>query len=143
MSADEKKFEVGDRVVWEKYSNLTEWNDDEYDDTTRGTVKKIHETGKLLVKWDDKWKTPNPSEVMPKELITEVEANEIRAKLEAEYKVWADPIKEKMEQVGKLLLEADTLATKQKKDLIEMHAIVSPLISAMSEVGWSTSSLSC
>ena len=137
-----KTFAVGDRVVSREYSDLDAYNEFE-DDIIRGVVKKIHESGKLLIKWDCSWHNKEHAEAMPEDLISEEEANEILAKLEAEYKVWADPIQEKMEEAGKLLREAGKLAAKQKRDLSEMHELVAPLISAMDSIGWSTSSLSC
>lgn len=139
--ADMKTFSVGDRVVWVKYSNLKTW--DEYEDTTRGTVKTVDTEGRLSVKWDDKWHNEKPVKLSPDALISEEEANQIRSKLEAEYEVWAGPIREKMQQAGQLLAEAGELAAKQKKDLAEMHEIISPLLEAMDDLGWSTSSLSC
>ena len=131
-----KTFAVGDRVVSREYSDLDAYNEYE-EDALRGVVKKIHESGKLLIKWDDFWHNKEHAEAMPEDLISETEANEILAKLEAEYKVWADPIQEKMEEAGKLLREAGKLlreagklAAKQKRDLSEMHEFVAPLISA-------------
>lgn len=137
-----KKFEVGERVVHVKDSSLEKWNEYE-DDTTRGVVKKIHESGKLLIKWDDAWRNKEHTEAMPDELISEVEANKILAKLEVEYEVWASPIRKKVEESAKLLAEAGKLAAKQKRDLAEMHDLVAPLLGAMDEMGWRTSSLSC
>jgi hypothetical protein len=137
-----KKFEVGQRVVWVSRSSLKEWNEYE-DDTTRGAVKSIDEDGKLSVKWDDSWVTPNPGKHDASELISEVEANKILSKLEKEFEAWAGPIREKMEETAKCLKEAGKLAAKQKKDLAEMHELTSPLISAMDDIGWRTSSLSC
>lgn len=137
-----KTFEVGQRVVLVAASNLKEWNEYE-DDTTRGVVKSVNKEGLITVKWDNSWRTPNPSEHTANRLISEAEANEIRSKLEAEYEVWAGPIREKMKLAAKCLAEADELATKQKKDLAEMHELTGPLIKAMDDIGWRTSSLSC
>jgi hypothetical protein len=136
------KFEVGQRVAVKSKSNLKEWNQYERD-VTLGVVKSIGEDGKVTVKMDGKWHTPNPDKFDSTNLITEVEANQILDKLEAEFEAWAAPIRDKMTQAGDLLLEANKLAQKQKVDLVEMHELVSPLINAMSKVGWSTSSLSC
>lgn len=138
-----KTFKVGDRVVHVKDSSLEEWNADDYDDTIRGVVKGIHKSGKLLIEWDLSWRNKEHAEAMPDELISEAEANKILSKLEAEYKAWADPIKEKVEQAAKLLREAGKMASKQKKELIEMHDLVYPLLGTMDGLGWSTSSLSC
>jgi hypothetical protein len=137
-----KTFEVGQRVVLVAGSNLEEWNEYE-DDTTRGAVQSIEENGSFIVKWDAAWRKPNPNRHTTNELITEIEADKILSKLEKEFEAWAGPIRKKMEQAAKYLLEAGELASKQKKDLAELHEIVGPLISAMNDIGWSTSSLSC
>lgn len=139
----EKTFEVGARVVWIARSNLKTHNEYEDDDCTRGVVKSIGEDGKLTCKWDSRWTEPNPSKHNARELMAEDEADAILSKLEAEYEAWAGPIREKMKQAAELLAEADRLATKQKRNLTEMHEVVGPLIRAMDDVGWQTSSLSC
>jgi hypothetical protein len=77
------------------------------------------------------------------ELITEVEADKILSKLEREYEVWAGPIRKKDGKAAKLLQEVGELADEQNRELIEMHDVVGPLIHAMDELGWRTSSLSC
>ena len=135
-------FKVNDRVVKNDRAlkNHCEYEGD--DDTSRGVVKEI-KGDKYLVKWDPEWSYPNPSEVYAKDLVSEEEAEQILAKLEAEYEVWAGPIREKIEEAAKLLSEAGKLAEKQKRDLAEMHEIVSPLLGAMDDIGWRTSSLSC
>jgi hypothetical protein len=138
-----KTFEKGARVVLVAESNLTTHNEYEDDDCTRGVVKSVDKDGKLTVKWDSSWRTTNPSKHDASELMAEEEANKILDKLEAEYEVWAGPIREKIKEAAKLLAEADKLANKQKRDLTEMHEIVGPLIGAMDDVGWRTSSLSC
>lgn len=137
-----KIFEVGQRVVLVQDSNLETYNVEE-DDTTRGVVKSITDPGKVIVKWDSSWRKPNLEEVATEELITEAEAETILSKLEAEYEVWAAPIRVKIEESAKLLREAGQLASNQNQDLAELRDLVSPLISAMRSVGWRTSSLSC
>jgi hypothetical protein len=134
------KFKVGDRVVDPDRSNLEEWNEYE-DDTTRGEVTAVGEDGKISCKWDDSWHKPSTHNA--DDLITEAEADKILAKLEKEFEKWAAPIRKKMEQAAKLLSEAGELASAQGKDLSELHEIVGPLIGAMDDVGWRTSSLSC
>lgn len=138
-----KTFEVGARVVLVERSNLDTHNEYEDDDTTRGVVKSVDAEGKLTCKWDNSWITPNPSKHTASELMAEAEANKILEKLEAEYEVWAGPIRKKIEESAKLLAEAGELAAKKDRDLSEMHEIVGPLISAMDDIGWRTSSLSC
>lgn len=135
-------FKVGDRVVLPEYSNLESYNEYE-DDCTRGEVTGVNSNGKITVKWDSSWQKPNPSSHDADELMTEVEADDILSKLEAEYEAWAAPIREKMEQAALLLKEAGGLAQGQNKHITELHDIIEPLMSAMRGVGWSTSSLSC
>lgn len=133
-------FSVGDRVVLVARSNLKEWNEYE-DDTTRGTVTAVSENGTVSCTWDDSWVVPGTYNA--DELITEDKADKILAELEKEFERWAGPIRKKMEQAARCLNEARELADKQGKDLSEMHEIVGPLISAMDDCGWRTSSLSC
>lgn len=133
-------FEIGARVVLPENSNLDEWNVDE-EDVTRGAVKSIGEDGKFLVHWDNSWN--KPSKHFAEDLMPEEEANKILSVLEAEYEIWAAPIREKMEQVATLIGEAGELASKQNKALAEMHELVGPLIGSMRKTGWHTSSLNC
>ena len=136
-----KKFKVGQRVVL-RNSALEEYNDDgSY--TQEGIVQEIHKSGKCLVKWDKGWEKGNTAGVEPDDLVSEEEAEKILDTLEKEYDAWANPIKNKMKQAAKLLQEADELAAKQDKNLTDMHNIVIPLLEAMENLGWSTSSLSC
>lgn len=138
-----ENFLVGQRVVLVSHSNLKTWNEYEDDDTTRGTIESVDKEGKFSVKWDSKWRTPNPSKYSAQELMSEVEANEILVRLEEEYEEWASPIRKRMEAAAEHLAEAEKLANAQDRHLTDMHTLVQPLLTAMSEIGWSTSSLSC
>lgn len=139
---NDQKFEVGQRVVLVSGSNLDSHN--EYgDDVTRGLIKSIDEEGKILIKWDNSYNNTNNRKRKASELMLEVDANAILSKLEADFEVWAGPIREKMKQAGALLKEAGKLADKQGRDLTQMWELTGPLTSAMDEVGWRTSSLSC
>lgn len=138
-----KTFKVGDRVLLLERSDLETYNEYEDDDTCRGEVLSVSEEGKLKCKWDQVWGQPNPSEHTAEELISEKEADKILSNLEKEYEAWAGPIRKKMEEAAKLLEQAGKMADKQGRELAEMHDIVSPLISAMDDLGWRTSSLSC
>lgn len=137
-----KKFEVGERVVLVKESNL-ETYDPECDDTTRGIVKSVDDPNMPLVRWDNSWKNPRTEKVKADGLITEVEAEAIISKLEQEYEAVAGPIREKISASAKLLTEAGQLAKKQNMNLSEVNELVSPLISAMRGIGWRTSALNC
>ena len=138
-----KTFKVGDRVLLLERSDLETHNEYEDDDTCRGEVLSISEEGKFKCKWDQVWGQPNPSDHTAEELISEKEADKILSKLEKEYEAWASPIRKKMEEAAKLLEQAGKMADKQGRELAEMHEVVGPLISAMDNLGWRTSSLSC
>ena len=138
------QFEVGQRVVDKKHSDLKHYNEYE-DDVTRGVVVSLceDEPHKIRVKWDESYKKPNPENILIEQLIREEEADKILSVLEAEFKVWADPVAEKLKEAGKLIKEADALATKNGRELTEMYDVLGELTSAMEEIGWRTSSLSC
>lgn len=138
-----KTFEVGQRVVVVHLSSLKKHNEYEDDDTTRGEVTAVKDD-KYLVELDSSWHTPNPQEFAGSQLITEEEADKILSKLEEEYEAWAGPIRAKVEEAAKLLLEAEDMAQKQDRSLSEDYTpLAESLIDAMSEIGWSTSSLTC
>lgn len=135
-------FKIDDRVVLPKTSNLKTYNEYE-DDCTRGKVVQITQEGKFVVKWDSSWHKPNPSSHLANELMLESEADEILSKLEAEYESYATPIREKMKQAAQLLKEAGEIANKGDRDLTTWLDVTSPLIRAMDNLGWRTSSLEC
>lgn len=140
----EKTFEVGQRVVWTERSDLTTHNEDEDGgDVTRGVVKSISDDGIYSVKLDGGYHKPNPVKLSADKLITEVEADEILSKLEAEFEAWAGPIREKLKQAGEFLKEADKVANEHGRELHQMWDIIDPLTSAMEDIGWRTSSLTC
>jgi len=136
-------FGIGDRVVVVHLSSLKKHNEYEDDDCTRGTVKDV-KGDKYLVHLDSTWQKPRTQEFSGAQLITEEEANKKLSELEQEYEAWAGPIRAKVEEAAKLLLEAEELAQKQDRSLAEEFTpLAESLISAMSDIGWSTSSLSC
>lgn len=135
-----KAFKVGDKVVL-----ASDIDDYDYEGSTLvvGTVQQIKEE-KVLVKWaKSSWRNPNVQELHVDELLSKEAATLKYSELEAEYNAWTDPIKEKMEQAGKLLGEAGKLAKAKNRELAEMHDLVYPLIKEMDNLGWSTSSLNC
>lgn len=136
------EFKVGDRVVDKVESDL-EYHQDKY--VIRGTILSFKENDPNTVKvnWDQYWVSPNPSNISIDKLILEEEADQLLSKLEAEYEIWAAPIRVKMKEAGQLILEANALALKEKKSLVDLHELSAGLTNAMDEVGWSTSSLSC
>lgn len=138
------KFEIGQRVVNVECSNLKTHNEYE-EDVARGVVVALYadEQDNVRVKWDSKWMKPNPEKISSEKLIAEEDANKILSKLDKEYEAWASPIREKLKEAGELLREADRLAQKQGRNLVEMYVLTGELTNAMDEVGWRTSSLSC
>jgi len=135
-----KNYQAGDRVVLNDRS-LQQHNEYE-DNSVRGVVQEV-KGDKLLVKWDYSWHRPNPQEVSVEEVVSEDEANKILSKLEEEYEAWAAPIREKIAAAAELLIEAGDLAGKKKLDLAGMRQLANPLLSAMDNLGWRTSSFSC
>jgi len=135
------KFKVGQRVISKDSVNLFE--EYEEDQAIRGVVESLGEGDKVSIKWDRKFMSPNPEILSVKELLTEVEGDAKLSTLEADYESWAGPIREKLKAAADLILEAVSLSNKKKRDLVEMHELVSPLIHAMDTVGWRTSSLNC
>lgn len=135
------KFEVGQRVI--RKDSVKTFEEYEDDQAIRGVVSAHGESNETTVKWDSKWMSPNPETLSSTKLMTEEEGDKKLSTLEAEYNSWAEPIKDKMVAAGKLLAEAADLASKQKRELAEMHELTAPLIHAMDKIGWSTSSLSC
>lgn len=133
-------FKVGDRVI--RKDSVQQFNEYE-NDSICGVVKSLGMNGAITVKWDSEYINPNPQTLDYDKLLTEAEGNEKWSALEAEYEVWAAPIRDKMKEAGALLKEAGLLAKKQKRDLTELHELTGPLLSAMDNIGWSTSSLSC
>ena len=136
-------FNIGDRVVWINRSDLDAHNEYEDDPCTRGEVKAVDSDGKIQVKWDDNWVQPRVSTLSANELMPESEANDILSKLEDEYEAYTSPIRTKLEQAAKLLEEANELAKEHDRELAEWHDVTDPLLGAMGNIGWRTSSLSC
>lgn len=134
-------FKVKTRVVLLSESYLTKW--DQYENyIVAGEVLSVDAEDNLTVKWDDDCYRKNTVH-KSSELILEKEANIILSKLEEEFEVWANPIRIKIKEAAKSLEEANELAILNKKELVKLHSIVSPLIYALNNIGWETSSFSC
>lgn len=138
-------FKVGDRVVvqWDKYNH----NDP---DLSRGKIvtESVRDplTGKdkIYVKWDSKWRSPDPSEVFVESLLSESEANEKISVLEHEFKIIESEIESKMGDAAFLIREASKLAKKAGiESLQDMYEATRKLYSAMDSAGWNTSSFGC
>jgi hypothetical protein len=141
-----KKFKVGDRVGFmadniDKKGKLY-YNDNE--SAPFGVVSKVGEGGSITVKWDKEFVYMDKynKTVAAKHLMLESECKEEYSRLEAEFQVLENEIKNKMEQAGKLLVEAHDLASEAGKDLAFMDAL-SPFTNAIDTVGWRSSSLTC
>lgn len=137
-------LEIGTRVM----KSPKKWNP--HDDTSvRGAtiapVVKDPLSGKekVYVKWDSKWRSPNPEEVLVESLLLEEEGDKRLSELEAEYNKVAEQVSEKMSAASALVGEAATLAKTAGFNLSEMYDECYPLMRSMSSAGWSTSSMSC
>jgi hypothetical protein len=136
------KFNVSDRVMLNN-KVLKIYNIDE-DNSVRGVVKAVSsEHGKVFVQWDSSWRKPNPEEVLETALLTEKEGEKILSKLEEEFNLWSKEVKEKVEVAAGLLAEAGKLAKSHGHELYGLYDIHRPLIRAMDDCGWNTSSFNC
>lgn len=115
---DSKHIKVDQRVALERRPQK------------RGTISSLAnfaKTYKVTVKWDD----GSQEDIYDESLIPEDLSD-----------LYGDIIS-KFEQAGNLIKEANDLASKEKLDLFQLSNIADPLMSALENVGWSTSSMSC
>jgi hypothetical protein len=134
------KFNIEDRVADLDTINFS----NEQNDTHYGVVKSLSSNkDKVFVQWDISWRKPNPQEISISELVLETEANSKVDALEKEYNIWADQIKAKIKEASVALSEAAQLASKNGRDLCDSYELIGPMMSAMSQAGWRTSSLNC
>ncbi len=133
-----KEFKVGDRVA----KDFNRYNSEE-DDTIRGEVVGFNpKNGKLLVEQEN-WRGTEVKEWDPATTLSEAEANEKLSKMEEEYNAVAAQVAEKVAAAAALLNEASSIADKKGFDLQSMYEEVRPLMRALDNAGWSTSSMSC
>lgn len=131
-------FKVGDRVAYSAGGKL-KFN--QYEDSTKyGTIIAL-DVGVLEVKWDFSWVKFNNLKL--ENLVPEEEYRQKYNELELEFNTESDKIKLKMEEASELILEASLSAKKLGFNLVDMYDAVNPLLRAMDNVGWSTSSLNC
>lgn len=136
------KFEVGQRVV--RKDSVEKYFEGIKDDMTKGTVVSVVDLDQVVVKWDNSWANRGmPECINMDKLLSEEEGNAKASALEEEFKVWSDPIKEKLTQAGKLIEEASELSNKLGCELSDLWELTYPLLKSMDKVGWRTSSLSC
>jgi hypothetical protein len=114
---------------------------DEYGDTDLvGIIRtKSASAGYVWVKWIEGDSSGEEEEVDVKLLTLESE----RSTIEQEFKKVAVEIKEKMKEAAKLINEAGKLAKKAHTDLVDMGDALNPLVTAMDNNGWRSSSWSC
>lgn len=109
------------------------------DETLEGVVlDKPAAKGKVFVQWDD---VDEPDEVDIKVLSLASEKSD----LEKEFKETEKAIKEKMKEAAALVKEANKLAQKAGvRYLAEMqYGAAGPLVNAMDDSGWRSSSWGC
>jgi hypothetical protein len=102
----------------------------------------------FLVEWDNgKYASASDpkriTKVKASDLMLEVDCKAKMDQLDAEFSALEDKVRAKMQIAAGALAEAADLADENGEELIEMYEAVSPLMRAMDEAGWSTSSLSC
>jgi uncharacterized protein YwqG len=116
---------------------------DEYDDyTLTGVVMdKDASPNHVWVKWDESDFSEYDEEEVEVELLTL--ASE-RNSIEADFKAATKEVKQKMKDAAKLIKEANSIALDaHAKSLADMYDAVSPLIDAMDNAGWRSSSWGC
>lgn len=114
-------------------------SEDTYDETMEGVVlDKPASKGKVFVSWDD---VEEPEEVDIKILTLLSQKND----LEKEFKEVEKTIKEKMKEAAALVKEANKMAKAAGvRHLADMqYGACSPLVDAMDNAGWRSSSWGC
>lgn len=127
---------------WGDGEHLGPYYYDEYDDTTLvGVIRsKPASEGCVWVKWIDGDFANEEEEVEISLLTLESE----RESIEKEFSALSKEIQGKMKEAAKLVKEANALAKKaHAKSLADMYDAVSPLINAMDNSGWRSSSWGC
>jgi hypothetical protein len=76
-------------------------------------------------------------------LLSEEECKKHNNQLMAEFSEMHEKIKAQMKIAADAILEANSIAEDNNLELPNMHNSLGPLIGAMEDIGWSTSSLSC
>lgn len=112
-----------------------------------GPVTQHPSAGEVVVV---EWSSGLMQKVTIRSLLTEPEADvktsqmaEEAFSLEQEWQQKASTIGDKMKIAAKLIKEADQLAHKSGHELMYLYDEVHPLMKALSDAGWSTSSMIC
>lgn len=123
-------------------NEIIEYRFDEYDDYTLTgvVVDKPAKDGHVIVLWDENDWDYEEEEVEIKLLTLASDRSEI----EKEFKSVSKEIKEKMKEAARLVNEAGKLAKKaHAKSLESMYDASAPLVNAMDNNGWRSSSWGC
>lgn len=138
----ETKLKVGDRVGRANEMGATKLN--EGDVASVGVIQSITNQGKYIIKWDAKWQNNTPPEQFSEsKLVPEEEYLKFYSKLEQEYNAVVAEIKSKLSVAAQMLRESNDIANKYGEALGFMGEAMSELQSAMSDIGWRTSSFNC
>lgn len=141
---EDKDLIVGTRVA-KAFDRFNQYENDICKGEIIG-IGKCPMTGKpkYAVKWDESWMNGLvPKESYAGDLMFEAEANALWSKLESEFKAVENHIKDKLQVAARAIAEASEIASGAKMDLSSMWEATRPLMNAMDEVGWRTSSLNC
>lgn len=100
---------------------------------------------KVYVQWDlDRYKQPNPEEIVTQNLLLEADGKSKIAKLENEWNNAEVEVKEKLKAAAELISGAAKIADNVGCDsLLDMYDAIRPLYNAMDRAGWNTSSFGC
>jgi hypothetical protein len=133
------KFKVGDRVGWSGYD--LDYHDD--DPPIYGTITEVVNND-FIVRWDDSGTQKYYGNKLfgQNDLWIEAKLKKEWSRLEKEFDKLQVKLSKKIDQAAALLLEANTIAVENGRELIHMEATYT-LLSAMTEVGWRTSALNC
>lgn len=135
-----------------KYDDFSDYSDgpkigpyhhDEYGDSSLvGVIRsKKASTNKVWVKWIEGELVDEEDQEVDLKVLS-LESN--RFGLEKEFKQVEKLVKEKMKEAAALVNEAGKLAKKAHVESLEsMYSAVSPLVNAMDNNGWRSSSWSC
>lgn len=144
------ELKAGDRVLasmsdyeWGDHEIIPYCVDDYGDYTLTGVVldKKSTQRGFVVVKWDENdFDREEEEEVDPAHLALEADKDQ----LNAEFKAAQKAIEAKMKEAAALVEEAGKMAEQaHARSLQHMYSACRPLISAMDDNGWRSSSWGC
>jgi hypothetical protein len=132
-----KEFKIGDRVGL--VSDVVRSKDPH---PYCGTVDDLTSKGFVVIKWDNEWHSRKYSSPLHADLLDhEEELKKLSSSLEEEFKKVSGEVGKLIKQSAELIDQAAKLAGDKKlsyyKDAVE------PLLNAMEDAGWSSSSLYC